>query len=265
MNEKRRKPAVGHTIALLGVALGALVAACDAPLPTELGETVDEVVANEGNEGTVASLANPPAPSPLAKWLDSDAAPLVFVDDVRIKTPDDLPEAVRLWIEGGVDDDLAERLKVVRGARATNLYGEEGANGAILIFTGRDGRDSRLRWRWGSPPRTTPPLVVVDGQRWPPPAVPSNPLPYQFGYAVGTAFFLGIADLGTADLDIESFEIIKGAAAVWYYGDEAVGGVIQIFTKKGSAQRAESGIRRRDVNRRADPRASAPVGRARSA
>ncbi|MXX36106.1 MAG: hypothetical protein F4Z50_15305 [Gemmatimonadetes bacterium] len=235
MNEKRRRPAVGHAIALVGVALGALVAACDAPFPTELGEAVDEVVANEGNEaneGTVASLANPPAPSPLAKWFDSDAAPLVFVDDVRIETPDDLPEAVRLWIEGGVDDDLAERLKVVRGARATDLYGEEGANGAILIFTGRDGGDSRLRWRWGSPPRTRPPLVVVDGQRWPPPAVPSNPLPYQFGYAVGTAFFLGIADL-----DIESFRIIKGAAAVLYYGDEAVGGVIDIVTKNpGSAR-----------------------------
>ena len=257
MNEKRRRPAKRHAVALMGVALGALVAACDAPLPTELGEAIDEVVANEGNEGTVASLANPPAPSPLAKWFDSDTAPLVFVDDVRIETPDDLPEAVRLWIEGGRDDDLAKRLKVVRGTGASELYGEEGANGAILIFTGRDGGDPRFRWRWDLAPTSNPPLVVVDGQRVRPPEVPSNLPPSQFVYAVWAACL--------ANLDIESFEIIKGAAASMLYGDEAVGGVIQIFTKQGSVQRAESGIRLRDVNRRADPRASAPVGRARSA
>ena len=229
MYEKRRRPAVGHAIALMGVALGALVAACDAPLPTELGEAIDEVVANEG---AVAGLAKPPAPSPLAKWFDSDAAPLVFVDDVRIETPDDLPEAVRLWIEGGRDDELAKRLKVVRGTRARDLYGEEGANGAILIFTGRNGGSSRLRWRWGSPPTGQPPLVVVDGQRLRPPPVPSNLPPYQFGYAVWAAFFQYLADLG-----IERFEIIKGAAAVAYYGDEAVRGVIDIVTKNpGSAR-----------------------------
>ena len=226
---------MGHAIALMGVALGALVAGCDAPLPTELGEAIDEVVANEGNEaskGTAAGLANPPAPSPLAKWFDSDTAPLVFVDDVRIETPHELPEAVRLWIEGGRNDDLARSVKVVRGTRAGELYGEEGANGAILIFTGRDGRDFRLRWRWDSPPTTKPPLVVVDGQRLRSPAVPSNPLPYQFGYAVWVAFSQGIADL-----DIERFEIIKGAAGVAYYGDEAVSGVIDIVTKNpGSAR-----------------------------
>ncbi len=235
MNEKRTKPVVDHAVALVAVAIGTLAAACDAPLPTELGETFDEGVANEAGErreGTVPSLANQPAPSPLARWFDSDAAPLVFVDDVRIETPDDLPEAVRLWIEGGLDDHLAERVKVVRGARASELYGEEGANGAILIFTGRDGGDPRLRWRWGSPPTTKPPLVVVDGQRWRPPAVPSNPLPYQFDYAVGVAFFLGITDL-----DIESFQIIKGAAARMLYGEEAAGGVILIVTKTpGSAR-----------------------------
>ena len=222
---------MGHGIALAGVALGALVA-CDAPLPTELGEAIDEVAANEANEGTVAGLANRPAPSPLAKWFVSDAAPLVIVDDVRIETPDDLPEAVRLWIEGGRDDDLAKRLKVVRGTRAGELYGEEGANGAILIFTGRNGADSRFRWRWDSPPTTKPPLVVVDGQRAALPAVPSNPLPYQFGYAVWAAFFQSLADL-----DMESFEILKGAAAAAHYGDDSASGVIEIVTKNPSSAR----------------------------
>ena len=80
MSEKRRKLAVGYTVVLVGVAIGVLVVACDAPVPTELRETVDEVVANEAGEGTVPVLANRPAQSPLAKWFDSEAAPLLFVD-----------------------------------------------------------------------------------------------------------------------------------------------------------------------------------------
>ena len=36
---------------------------------------------------------------------------------------------------------------------------------------------------------------------------------------------------------IESFEIVRGAAAVYVYGEEAAGGVIQIVTKQpGSAR-----------------------------
>jgi TonB-dependent SusC/RagA subfamily outer membrane receptor len=38
--------------------------------------------------------------------------------------------------------------------------------------------------------------------------------------------------------DIESIEIVKGAAATTLYGTEAASGVIQIFTKKGTAGRA---------------------------
>ena len=231
MNGKRRKPAVGHAVVLMGVAIGALAVACDAPVPTELRETADEVVANKAGEGTVPVPANRPAQSPLAKWLDSEAAPLVFVDDVRIETPEGLPETVRRWIEGGRDDDLARRLKVVRATQAREFYGEEGANGAILIFTGQDEADAG--WRMCSAPlASTPrprPLVVVDGQRVRLPAVPSSAPPYHFGCAVWGAFLMSD--------DIESFEIVRGAAAVYVYGDEAAGGVIQIVTKQpGSAR-----------------------------
>ena len=231
MNGKRRKPAVGHAVVLMGVAIGALVVACDAPVPTELRETIDEVVANEAGEATVPVPANQPPQSPLARWFDSQAAPLVFVDDVRIETPEGLPETVRRWLEGGSDDNLARHLKVVRATQARELYGEEGANGAILIFTGQDGADARWR-RCSAPLASTPrprPLVVVDGQRARPPAVPSNPPPYQFGCAVFGAFLMSDG--------IESFEIFRGAAAVYVYGEEAAGGVIQIVTKQpGSAR-----------------------------
>ena len=229
MSEKRRKLAVGHTVVLLGVAIGALVVACDAPVPTELREAIDEVVANEAGEGTVPVLANRPAQSPLAKWFDSEAVPLVFVDDVRVETPEGLPEAVRRWIEGGRDDDLARRVKVVRATQARELYGEVGANGAILIFTGQDGADAG--WRMCSAPLTSTsrPLVVVDGQRVRLPAVPSKLPPYHFGCAVFGAFVMSH--------DIESFEILRGAAVAAYYGEGAASGVIQIVTKQpGSAR-----------------------------
>jgi TonB-dependent SusC/RagA subfamily outer membrane receptor len=43
------------------------------------------------------------------------------------------------------------------------------------------------------------------------------------------AVYLAVID---AD-DIETVEVVKGAAAATLYGSEAVGGVIQIVTKKG--------------------------------
>ena len=51
------------------------------------------------------------------------------------------------------------------------------------------------------------------------------PLVYIDGVRVDASF----QDL--TKLDIESFEIIKGAAATVLYGEDAAGGAIQIFTK----------------------------------
>ena len=232
MSEKRTKPAVGHAVVLVSVAVGAVVAACDARAPTELTEAIDEVAANEGGEGTVAGPANPPGESTLAKWFDSDAAPLVFVDDIRIDTREDLPEAVRQWVEGGLrDGDLVARVDVVKGAQIHG-GGEAAANGAVFIYTGPDGPQSELRVVPARPSGVPMPLIYVDGQRMQTPEIPSNLPPYQLGQAMVTASFQDIASL-----DIESFEIIKGAAASVLYGEEAAGGVIQIVTKDSGSGR----------------------------
>ena len=240
MSEKRRKLAVGHAVALVGVAIGALVVACDAPAPTELREAIEEVVGNEGGEGTDAGLANQPGESTLAKWFDSDAAPLVFVDEVRIDTREDLPEAVRKWVEGGLrDTDLVARVEVVKG---TQIYGggEEAANGAIFILTGQDGPDIGPRVLPAQRASVPMPLVFVDGQRMPAPEIPSNLTPYQFGQAfmefMEAAFFQDLASL-----DIEGLEIIKGEAARALYGEEASGGAIQIVTKDPGSSRESPG------------------------
>ena len=118
----------------------------------------------------------------------------MFVDDVRIETPEGLPEAVRRWIEGGRDDYLAGRgrVKVFRGTQARELYGEEGANGVIFIFTGQDGADDDLPVWFRPQPTITPmPLFLVDGQRVRPPEIPSNLPPFQFGQAVTGRLLLG--------------------------------------------------------------------------
>jgi TonB-dependent SusC/RagA subfamily outer membrane receptor len=70
--------------------------------------------------------------------------------------------------------------------------------------------------------KSNAPLVVVDG------------------VIQSTAFGAASADLES--LDIESVEIIKGAAAASLYGSRAQSGVIQIMTKRGS--HVESGATR---------------------
>ena len=245
MSEKRRRPALGHAVALVGVAIGALVAACDARVPTELREAIDEVIASDPGEAADAGRADQPGESTLARWFDSDTAPLVFVDDVRIDTREDLPESVRQWVEGGLrDDDLVAHVETVRGTQILG-GGKKAANGAVFIYTGPDepDRDPRavpadppnapmprvVQARSASPPM---PLIFVNGERVPTPDAPRNLTPYQFGQALVTEAFQDLAAL-----DIESLEIIKGPAATVLFGEGAAGGVIRIVTKDSGTGR----------------------------
>lgn len=227
MSKNRMRPAEGRAAWFVVVAVGALVVACDAPAPTELREPIERAVANGAAEAADPGLANLPGESTLAKWFDSDTAPIVFVDDFRIETREDLPQAVRQWVEGGLrDSDLVAHVEVVAG---TGIQGGEFANGAILIFTGRDRPDSDPRplpAKWKRVPR---PLVIVDGQRIPCPEIPSNLAPYPFRWA--KAFIEAACFHDVMGLDIESFKIFRGAHVASYYGAENVVGVIEIFTK----------------------------------
>lgn len=221
MSERKRKPGLGYAAVLVGVAIGPLVAACDAPVPTELRETIGEVIAQDAGEGSDAGLENQGGESTLAKWFDSDAAPLVFVDDVRIETREDLPRAVLQWVEGGLrDSDLVKRIEVVQGTRIF-------ANGVISIFTGQGGPDVGRGAVSDQPTSGPMPLLIVDGQR-----EPWVRDPDRFGQAVTEAFFQDLVSL-----DIESFEILRGAAVAAFYGDEAADGVIEIITRDSGSGR----------------------------
>lgn len=249
MSEERRRLSVGRAVALAGVAAGALVAACDIPVPTELGDAIEEVSAVEAHEDRDGSLVGAAGGSNVAQWFASDPAPLVFVDDTRVGRYEDLPEPVRRWSESGLQEDgLVDRIEVMQGGAARELWGEEGAHGAIRIFmSGGPVEQSDVEPPGDEPAEPNPgdgshraaegtenlwgdkftrmagpqpaPLIVIDGVR--------------VGFP---AYFDAIREF-LKDEDIESFEIWKGAAAMRIYGEDAAHGVIGITTKKRSAER----------------------------
>ncbi len=227
MTEKRTRPAEGRAAWLVGVAVGAMVAGCDAPTATELREPTERAAANDAAEAADPGLATLRGESTLAKWFDSDTAPIVFVDDFRIETREDLPQAVRQWVEGGLrDSDLVAHVEVVTG---TGIQGGAVANGAILIFTRREGPDIDPRAVPAQPASVPPPLLLLDGQRIPYPEIPSHLTLYPVRRA--KAFIKAAYWQDLTNLDIESFEIVLGAYARTLYGEEASGVVIEIITK----------------------------------
>src|SRR5690606_1133579 len=87
--------------------------------------------------------------------------------------------------------------------------------GATMVSGGAPGSGTNLLLRTPtSINKSTFPLVVVDG------------------VILSQSFSASTADLEA--LDIESVEVVKGAAAASLYGSRAANGVIQIRTRRGS-------------------------------
>jgi TonB-dependent SusC/RagA subfamily outer membrane receptor len=96
----------------------------------------------------------------------------------------------------------------------------------VLGNSGQPGAGGTIRLRGtNSITQSNNPIVYVDGVRIYSDNGPTTPNARQSTLAINDV---------KAD-DIERVEIVKGAAATTLYGTEASGGVIQIFTKKGSA------------------------------
>lgn len=104
----------------------------------------------------------------------------------------------------------------------------EGRGPGITVMqnSGQPGAGGTIRLRGtNSITQSNAPIVYVDGVR-----IYSDPGPITPSARQST---LALNDI-SAD-DIERIEIVKGAAATTLYGTQASGGVIQIFTKRGSA------------------------------
>ena len=96
----------------------------------------------------------------------------------------------------------------------------------VMGNSGQPGAGGTIRLRGtNSITQSNSPIVYVDGVRIYSDGGPTTPNARQSTLAINDV---------KSD-DIERIEIVKGAAATTLYGTEASGGVIQIFTKKGTA------------------------------
>src|SRR6185503_5768171 len=97
---------------------------------------------------------------------------------------------------------------------------------------GEFGQSNAIRLRGNhSMTMSNSPLIYIDGiqiRSVPPPRISATD-------HVQRSSNIQVDPLGALNPnDIERIEIIKGSAATTLYGTEAAGGVIQIFTKRGS-------------------------------
>lgn len=136
VNDVRKGVPLGS---LAGIAVCALlvVAACETPPPTGVQATDDASAA------VLASESEAPSESAGTIKIRGQAAteagaPLIYVDGVRLSggLPDIEPESI-------------ERIEVIKGQRAMELYGDEAAAGVIQIFlkSGRIATDSEPKFR----------------------------------------------------------------------------------------------------------------------
>ena len=145
MSEKRKKLSGCYGALLVAVAVGTVGVACDTPVPTEVREAFEEVVADEAEHGADAQQEDWVARFLQAKAFGSQPPPLLYVDGIRIRKTEDLPESAQGWFEN-LDADAGasgnfsgasniSRIEVLKGPAARLHYGEEAASGVIQVFT----------------------------------------------------------------------------------------------------------------------------------
>lgn len=139
MNENTSKPGTVHALLLGALAVGALVAACDAPVPTEVRDAIVEAMAEEGAEGMDAA-SDAPTEIRVSRVL-GEGMPIIYVDGVRINGVNDL-EGLDGLVVPSLDPDDIDSIEIIKGAAAKTLYGEEAANGVIQIFTKSEEEDA---------------------------------------------------------------------------------------------------------------------------
>jgi TonB-dependent starch-binding outer membrane protein SusC len=124
----------------------------------------------------------------------------------------------------------ARALEVAPVTNTQDMIAGRAPGVTVLSNGGQPGAGGTIRLRGtNSITQTNNPVVYVDGVR-----IYSENSRVAFGARQNT---LPINDIKAED--IERIEIVKGAAATTLYGTEASGGVIQIFTKKGTAGRPQ--------------------------
>jgi TonB-dependent SusC/RagA subfamily outer membrane receptor len=117
----------------------------------------------------------------------------------------------------------------------SNLLQGRVAGASVQLSTGSAGSGSSIRLRGNSSVAlSNQPLIYIDGVRMRSDEYPKNVPPTSGSSLRGPNYNASpLNDINPEDID--RIEIIKGAAATTLYGTEAASGVIQIFTKHGTA------------------------------
>ena len=116
----------------------------------------------------------------------------------------------------------------------SNLLQGRVAGASVQLSTGSAGSGSSIRLRGNSSVAlSNQPLIYVDGVRMRSDEYPKNVPPSGSNLRGPNYNASPLNDINPEDID--RIEIIKGAAATTLYGTEAASGVIQIFTKHGTA------------------------------
>lgn len=149
MNEKKTKLNSAQALLLSALAVGALVVACDTPVPTQVQDALIEAMDEEAIVRTEAEVERRAEELLRVRASGMDDAPLIYIDGVRINGISDM-EDLSLPSFSKLDPDAIDRIEVIKGPAAMRLYGEEGANGVIQIFmkledSGAEGDDLEFR------------------------------------------------------------------------------------------------------------------------
>ena len=146
MNEKRTKLNAAQALLLAALAAGALIVACDTPVPTQVQDALIEAMDEEAIVRTEAEIEQRAEQLLRARALSMDDAPLIYIDGVRVDGINDLADLDLPSISNLNPDDI-DRIEVIKGPAAEKLYGEEGANGVIQIFMKLEGGEEALSIR----------------------------------------------------------------------------------------------------------------------
>ena len=135
-------------------------------------------------------------------------------------------QARRREVGNSIESVSASDIAVAAITDVSNVLQGRAAGVSISGTDGQVGSGSEIRIRGNSSiSQSNRPLIYVDGVR-----MENDALMSADEGAAGTMAIDGINPN-----DIDRIEIVKGPAATTLYGTEAAGGVIQIFTKRGSA------------------------------
>ena len=126
MAAKKTKWSPLRATALGGLALAALLIACDTDAPTGIDDALLDVLSGPEAAADADGAGGPPSAMQIRGVLGDGPQPLIFVDDVEVSDGSALQS---------LNPDDIDSIEVIKGPAAAELYGERAEEGVIRIFT----------------------------------------------------------------------------------------------------------------------------------